>query len=129
MKILFLALNPFTDRLSEGGPVMYAILIAFILSLVFIVLAFVKRKSNANQSNKMIKLAIESSLLALVLGCLGSVTGIIELFDMVEAVGNINPAMFSGGLKVSLLTITFGLFSFTVARIGILIYKWSLKAE
>lgn len=115
------------NRLQEGGSAMYIILLAFLLSLIFIVVAFVKRQKDSLVAQKMIGLAAESSLIALVVGCLASVIGIIQLFDMVEAVGDVNPALFSGGLKVSLLTITFGLFSFTVAHIGILAYKWSLK--
>lgn len=115
------------NRLQEGGSAMYIILLAFLLSLIFIVVAFVKQKKDNLVAQKMIGLAAESSLIALVVGCLASVIGIIQLFDMVEAVGDVNPALFSGGLKVSLLTITFGLFSFTVAHIGILAYKWSLK--
>ena len=37
--------------------------------------------------------------------------------------GNPDPAIFAGGLKVSLLTATFGLFSFVVARAGILVLR------
>lgn len=115
------------NRLQEGGLAMYIILLVFLLSLIFVIIAFVKQKKDNLVAQKMISLAAECSLIALVVGCLASVVGIIQLFDMVEALGDVNPALFSGGLKVSLLTITFGLFSFTVARIGILTYKWSLK--
>lgn len=118
-KFLFLGL------LNEGGIVMYFILIAFLLSLAFIVNAFLKRNKDIKQSKKMLSLAIDASLLALVIGCFGSVLGLIQLFDMVEAVGNVKPDLFASGLKVSLLTITFGLFTFCVGRIGILIYKWT----
>lgn len=121
--------NQFSDRMSEGGPAMYIILIAFLLSLFFIVMAFIKRNKNNALAQKMIGLAVESSLIALVIGCLASVMGIIQLFDMVEALGDVSPSLFSGGLKVALLTITFGLFSFVVARTGILIYNWSLKSN
>lgn len=117
--------NQFTDRLNEGGPAMYIILLAFLLSLFFIVMAFVKRGKNNSTSKKYIGLVAESGLFALVIGCLASVMGIIQLFDMVEAIGNVNPSLFSGGLKLSLLTITFGLFAFAVARLGILIFKWT----
>ena len=115
----------FIGLLNEGGIGMHFILITFILSLFFVIMAFVKRKANATYSRKMIKLSAEASILSLVLGCLFSVVGIIQLFDMVEALGNVEPELFSGGLKVSLLTITFGLFSFVVARAGILAYKWA----
>ncbi|SHH46438.1 MotA/TolQ/ExbB proton channel family protein [Winogradskyella jejuensis] len=127
--IALITSNPFLKRLSEGGTGMYFILIAFLLSIVFIVLASIKKNKNVRSSNKMIGLAAESSLVALVMGCLASVMGIIELFDMLEAIGETRPDLFAAGIKVSLLTITFGLFSFTVARIGILAYKWSLNSD
>jgi len=75
----------------------------------------------------MISLASDASLLALVIGCLGSVLGLIQLFDVGEALGDVRPDLFSAGLKVSLLTITFGLLSFVIGRLGILIYKWSVQ--
>jgi cytochrome bd-type quinol oxidase subunit 1 len=118
----------FVGLLNDGGTFMYFILIAFLFSLFFIVNAFLKRKKDINQSKKMLGLAIDASLLALVIGCFGSVLGLIQLFDMVEAVGNVKPDLFASGLKVSLLTITFGLFAFVVGRICILIYKWTDKS-
>jgi biopolymer transport protein ExbB/TolQ len=72
----------------------------------------------------MLKLTVDSSLLGLVLGFLGSVIGLISAFDSVEAMGDPDPSMFAGGLKVSLLTATFGLLSFVIARAGILILRW-----
>jgi hypothetical protein len=119
----------FADRLNEGGPIMYFILICLLLSLFLIVKAFLKRKSNKTQSNKMIGLAADTGLLGLVIGCLGSVTGLIQLLDLVESIGNIRPDLFSAGLKVSLLTITFGLASFVLVRIGILVFKWTQDAD
>lgn len=118
-----------TRLLSEGGPLMYIILILLLLSLFFIVKAFLTMNKKGAQSKKMIGLANESSILSLVVGCFGSVVSLIGLFDMVEAIGKTRPDLFSAGLKVALLTITFGLFSFVIARIGILAYKWSLKPE
>jgi len=128
--ILSLASKPlFIGRIfADGGPVMYIILICFLLSLFFIAKAFIK-KNDQEKSKKMIGLAADSCLLSLVIGCLGSLLGVIGLFDMVEALGETRPDLFSAGLKVSLLTITFGLFSFIIGRLGILIYKWSLRSE
>lgn len=128
MTLFTLSTTQFADRMNEGGPFMYFILITFLLSLVFLVLAFIKRKSDQGKASKFLGLSVDSSLLALVLGCLGSVVGIIQLFDMVESLGNVNPAIFSGGLKVSLLTITFGLFAFAISRIGILAYRWTASS-
>ncbi len=115
--------------LNDGGPVMYIILVLLVLSLFFIAKAFVSKTKDETHSKKMLGLAVDSSLLALVIGCLGSLIGIITLFDMAQALGETRPDLFAAELKVSLLTITFGLFSFVLGRVGILFYKWSLKSE
>ena len=75
----------------------------------------------------MLNLTVDSSLLGLVIGFFASVIGLITAFDSVEALGDPNPAIFAGGLKVSLLTATFGLFTFIIARVGILILRWLLQ--
>lgn len=120
--------NQFADRFNEGGPFfMYSILICLLLSIYLLIRGFIAIKSNSLTAEKYLKLTVDSSLLGLVIGFLGSVIGLIFAFDSVEAMGNPEPAMFAGGLKVSLLTATFGLFSFVVARIGILILRWNLS--
>ncbi|MCB0432871.1 MAG: hypothetical protein KDD18_07630, partial [Mangrovimonas sp.] len=59
--------NPFIDRFNEGGPLMMSlILICFILSIIFLVKGFMGLKSAPILSNKMLKLAVDSSLLGLV---------------------------------------------------------------
>ena len=128
-KQLILSLQ-FVDRFNEGGPLfMSLILICLLLSIFFIIMSFVNLKKNEQLSKKYIRLTTDSSLLGLVLGFLGSITGLIMAFDSVEAMGNPDPALFAGGLKVSLLTATFGLFSFVVARFGILLLRWLTKAN
>ena len=122
--------NPFIDRFYEGNPAfMTPILLCFLLSLGFLVFGFLKLKTNTTLVNKMLKLAGDSSLLGLVFGFLGSVIGLIGAFDGVEAIGNPSPALFAGGLKVSLLAATFGLATFLLARIGILVLRGLKKAE
>ncbi|SDR78809.1 MotA/TolQ/ExbB proton channel family protein [Winogradskyella sediminis] len=122
--------NQFADRFNEGGPFfMSLILICLLLSVFFLIKGFISLKKNKSQSEKMLRLTVDASLLGLVLGFLGSVIGLITAFDSVEAMGNPDPSVFAGGLKVSLLTATFGLFSFVIARIGILLLRWCLLAE
>lgn len=121
MKLLFiLVVNIFI----EGGSLMMSlILICLLLSIFFLVKGFMNVNKDSTNSKKMLKLAIDSSLLGLVIGFFASILGLISAFDSVEAMGNPDPAVFAGGLKVSLLTATFGLFTFIIARIGILILK------
>ena len=125
-----IVINEFGDRFNEGGPFfMSLILICLLLSIVLLIVGFVNLKKDTIKSEKMLKLTVDASLLGLVLGFLASVIGLIGAFDGVEAMGNANPAMFAAGLKVSLLTATFGLFTFIIARIGILVLRWLLDAE
>ncbi|WP_417874678.1 MotA/TolQ/ExbB proton channel family protein [Xanthomarina gelatinilytica] len=118
-----IALNPLADRFSEGGTFMFLILICLLLSLFFIVKGFSSIKSDIKKSKKMIQLTVDISLLGLVLGFFASILGLITAFDSIEAMGNADPSIFAGGLKVSLLTATFGLFTFIIARIGIVILR------
>ncbi|WP_034040132.1 MotA/TolQ/ExbB proton channel family protein [Wocania ichthyoenteri] len=125
---VLVASNPFVDRFNEGGPFfMSLILICLLLSIILLVKGFLSLKKDILISKKMLCLVIDSSLLGLVLGFLGSVIGLITAFDSVEALGNPDPAIFAGGLKVSLLTATFGLFTFVVSRIGILVLRGMQK--
>ena len=122
--------NPLVERFYEGNPVfMTPILLCFLLSIGFLVFGFLKLKTNQALVSKMLKLTADSSLLGLVFGFLGSVVGLIGAFDGVEAMGNASPALFAGGLKVSLLAATFGLVTFLLARLGILILRGLKKVE
>ena len=47
--------------------------------------------------------------LAPMLGFLGTVVGLVEAFDAIEAAGDIQPSLVAGGIKVALLTTLFGL--------------------
>ena len=47
--------------------------------------------------------------IAPMLGFLGTVVGMIQAFDRIEAVGDISPSIVAGGIKVALLTTVFGL--------------------
>jgi biopolymer transport protein ExbB len=43
------------------------------------------------------------------LGFLGTVVGMVQAFDDIEAAGDISPTIVAGGMKVALLTTVFGL--------------------
>lgn len=126
----FLSLPIANNIFMEGGPLfMTLILLCLLASLFFIIKGFIKSKTSQPAAQKMLKAAVDSSLLGLVLGFLGSVIGLISAFDSIEAIGNPDPSIFAGGLKVSLLTATFGLFTFVVGRIGILILRLALSPK
>jgi biopolymer transport protein ExbB len=43
------------------------------------------------------------------LGFMGTVIGMIQAFDKIQEMGDINPTVVAGGIKVALLTTVFGL--------------------
>ena len=73
----------------------------------------------------MSNLASDVSILGLVIGFLGSIIGMIGAFDSIESLDSLtaNPVLFATGLKVSFLTTLFGLITFILPRIGIVILK------
>lgn len=118
------------DRFNEGGTFfMSLILICLLLSIYFLVRGFLCFRKNLPLSKKMLRLAEDSSLLGLVIGFFASVIGLITAFDSIEALGNPDPSIFAGGLKTSLLTATFGLFTFVIVRLDILILRWLQAAD
>ena len=116
--------NVFVDRFMEGGPLfMSLILICFLLSLFFVVNAFLNLKKDLAKCKKMTTLASEISLLGLVFGFLGSIIGLITAFDAIESMGSISSGMLAAGLKISFLTTVFGTFTFVITKICIVVLK------
>lgn len=104
--------------LNDGGPIFtYPTLLLLIITIGLIVKTFMKGDSDGN--NK--KLISHVGLFALVWGFLGQLIGLIGAFDSIEAVGNISPAVLAAGLKIALLSPTFGMIVFLVGRLGIII--------
>jgi biopolymer transport protein ExbB len=55
--------------------------------------------------------------LAPMLGFMGTVIGMVEAFDAIEAAGDINPSLVASGIKVALLTTVFGLVTAIILQI------------
>jgi biopolymer transport protein ExbB len=51
------------------------------------------------------------------LGFMGTVIGMIDAFDAIEAAGDISPSLVAGGIKVALLTTVFGLITAMILQI------------
>ena len=112
------------NRFLEGGALfMSLILICLLLSIFFTVKSVFNIKTNIEVSKKMLKLISVSGSLGLAIGVMGAFIGLITAFDVLEASGGAEPAIIAGGLKVALLSPLFGLFTFSVSRLSILILK------
>tara|TARA_B100001057_G_C22737723_1_gene906488 strand:- start:784 stop:1200 length:417 start_codon:yes stop_codon:yes gene_type:complete len=112
------------NRFLEGGALfMSLILICLLLSIYFMTRGFLSVKTNPELSKKMLALISYNGTLGLALGFFSAFLGLITGFDAIEASGNAEPAILAGGIKVALLSPLFGLFTFVVSRIGMLLLR------
>jgi len=114
----------FFDRFLEGGALfMSLILICLLISIFFTVKSILKIKTDKEASKKILKHISDSGTLGLALGVMGAFIGLVSAFDVLEATGAAEPSIIAGGLKVALLSPLFGLFTFSVSKLAILILR------
>ena len=94
-----------------------------LISVYFTAKSFLNIKSNVEISKKMLKHISDSGTLGLALGVMGAFLGLITAFDVLEATGEAQPGIIAGGLKVALLSPLFGLLTFSVSKLAILILR------
>ena len=112
------------NRFMEGGALfMSLILICLLILIYFTIKSILTLKTNKEISKKMLKHISDSGALGLALGVMGSFIGLITAFDVLEATGAAEPSILAGGLKVALLSTLFGLFTFSVSKLAILILR------
>ena len=112
------------NRFMEGGALfMSLILICLLISIYFTVKSILNIKTNIEISKKMLKHISDSGTLGLALGVMGAFSGLITAFDALESSGAAEPSILAGGLKVALLSPLFGLFTFSVSKLAILILR------
>ena len=125
MKLITVALGlTLFDRFLEGGALfMSLILICLLMSIFFTVKSILKIKTDKEVSKKILKHISDSGTLGLALGVMGAFLGLISAFDILEASGAAEPAIIAGGLKVALLSPLFGLLTFSVSKLAILVLR------
>tara|TARA_Y100000766_G_scaffold208447_1_gene180203 strand:- start:1822 stop:2211 length:390 start_codon:yes stop_codon:yes gene_type:complete len=112
------------DRFLEGGVLfMSLILICLLMSIFFTIKSILKINSDKETSKKTLKQISDSGTLGLALGVMGAFLGLVSAFDVLEASGAAEPSIIAGGLKVALLSPLFGLFTFSVSKLAILILR------
>lgn len=68
--------------------------------------------------------------IATLLGLLGTVTGMINTFEMITEFGNTNPKMLSGGISEALITTKFGLIvAIPTILVGQILNSWNEKIK
>lgn len=113
-------------KLIEGGPLfMFTILFLLILILILIVKGVLEKGNKP----KTISLIISLGWFTLVWGIFGQTIGLIMAFDAIQTAGDVSMGNMSGGLKISLLSTVFGVLTFLIARLGIIVLTIMKKEE
>lgn len=104
--------------LKDGGLL---ITIPILVLLGVMIILWAKAYKMQGDNKKFISLISSISWFTLAWGYLGRTIGLIGSFDKIAAVGDISPNIVSEGLRMALIGPLFGLVSFLVARLGIII--------
>lgn len=106
------------DRINEGGPFFMVPIFFLLLAILLLTIFGIVKKEN---TKKIISLISSLSLFVLVWGFLGQAIGLIGAFDAIQSLGSISTDILAGGLKITFLPVVFGMFTFLIGRVGIII--------
>lgn len=96
----------------EGGPIF---MVPLLLLLIAIIVLFVKGlKDNSEKTKNLLK---ELSLFSFVFGVLGFIIGMLGALEAISQAADISSQILAGGLKVGLLSPTFGLVIFLIGKL------------
>ena len=106
----------------EGGPIF---MIPLVLLLIVIVFLFVKGlKDNTEKNQKLIN---SLALFSFVFGVLGFVIGLLGALEDISNATDVAPQVLAGGLKIGLLSPTFGMVIFLIGKLFSIILTWMKK--
>ena len=98
--------------IMEGGPIF---MVPLLLLLIAIIVLFVKGlKDNSEKTRNLLK---ELSLFSFVFGVLGFIIGMLGALEAISQAPDISSQILAGGLKVGLLSPTFGLVIFLIGKL------------
>ncbi|WP_163709183.1 MotA/TolQ/ExbB proton channel family protein [Mangrovibacterium lignilyticum] len=113
------------DLFYMGGALfMGAITVWTIVMLVFVVQKIVQIFIQHNYTKAGLDLILLFGSLAFVTGILGQAIGLFMAFNVIEAAGDISPALIAGGFKVSMIAPLYGFFVFIFSLL-----VWGLLRE
>jgi biopolymer transport protein ExbB/TolQ len=106
----------------EGGPIF---MVPLVLLLIVIVFLFVKGlKDNTEKNQKLIN---SLALFSFVFGVLGFVIGLLGALEDISNATDVAPQVLAGGLKIGLLSPTFGMVIFLIGKLFSIILTWMKK--
>lgn len=110
----------------EGGALFMSLILIFLLVVAFhTVVTFMQPDPNRNAALRKIQ---TSGTIALALGAGGTLIGLISALEFISQAGSVAPSIMAGGLRISLLSSVFGLLTFALSRLAVLVIL-TLKPE
>jgi len=115
----------------EGGP--YFMFPIFIMWLVVIFLAakiainYFSEKRNIEKLKRINTIILFSGSITFLFGIFGQIIGFFQILDVIEREGKVAQCLIAGGLKVTLLSVTYGFALLLVSSIVWFIYRNLLK--
>jgi biopolymer transport protein ExbB/TolQ len=92
-------------------------------------LGYKQQGLTAEQLNNKIGIVRSVGILALVLGILGQLLGLYDMFVAIQEMENVAPTLLAGGLKVSMITTLYGLIIFLVSLLLTILLKSVITGE
>ena len=109
------------DLFYMGGPLFMGLLTLLLLFVIIIsVRTFMQKAESADLDEvrvKSIHLIKSIGLLSLVLGMLGFLLGMYAAMSHIESSGGVSSGVLAGGLKVALITPTYGLIIYGISHL------------
>jgi len=115
----------------SGGPVMWLLLLLFILILGLSVKKTIDLFSKSELNHALLEKGINAIIFwgafSVVIGFFAHFLGIYEAMIAISRANDISPAIVSMGYSMSLITILAGLFIFLVSALLWFFFRWRLK--
>jgi biopolymer transport protein ExbB/TolQ len=100
-------------------------MVPLVILLIVIVFLFVKGlKDNTEKNQKLIN---SLALFSFVFGVLGFVIGLLGALEDISNATDVAPQVLAGGLKIGLLSPTFGMVIFLIGKLFSIILTWMKK--
>ena len=106
-----------------GGPYMHLISLLALVVLGITILKAIEVGSKKKYSLKLVDLVLLSGSLAVVIGLLSQIIGIVQALDAISAAGDISPSLVMEGAKASFYAPIWGLVVFIFS----LVFYFALK--
>lgn len=117
---------------SEGGILFMSILtlcllVVLVLSVYYGIKVFKTDTTSVSLLRHRLSYIKSAGLLSLVLGILGQLIGLYTAFGVIQKAGQVSQALLAGGLRISMITLLYGMMIFILSYLIWLFLDSKLK--